>query len=111
MRIKKGISILLALVLTTCLCTSMAFATEQAPLHKHGSTEGASVSQEVDVADNSSPSMSTNFNMYCHPDPVANNLPNMGDMGFELENLLMMTMAVGVMYLATSRFAYQKDTP
>ena len=66
----------------------------------------ATVSDEVDTADNSDPHMGTTYYMYLAPDIVATNPPDMGVSGPSTDALILLAVAVGCAYLCVSAYAH-----
>ena len=66
----------------------------------------ATVSDEVDTADNSDPHMGTTYYMYLAPDIVATNPPDMGVNGPSTDALILLAVAVGCAYLCVSAYAH-----
>ena len=82
-----------------------AFA-EELPVER-ATENSATVSDEVDTADNSDPHMGTTYYMYLAPDIVATNPPDMGVSGPSTDALILLAVAVGCAYLCVSAYAHE----
>lgn len=100
----RVLCVLLALAAALSLTMVTAFA-EELPVEK-ATENSATVSDEVDTADNSDPHMGTTYYMYLAPDIVATNPPDMGVSGPSTDMLLLLAVAVGGVYLCVSAYAY-----
>ena len=108
---KSFSAIILSLMMTVALTVTSAWAQdsgwkdpEEIP---KGSAQSAYVSEEVDIAVGTDPTMSTYAYIYIPPDPVSNDSPNMGNMGIRLEVLLSAALLTGTAYLIVSKYAYE----
>ena len=112
MKIKfsKTMSLLLALIMTFALCTTTALAVEkECPIPK-ASKDGATVSEEVDSthSEKGDNEIGTTFYMYIPPDPIVDPIPDMGDLGYDLDILVISAIGVGLAYIVVSRYAYSQ---
>lgn len=111
--LEKGFLLVLSVLLAFAVCAAAAvpaFAADAHPGISHGTKGGASVSEEVDTAQNTDPSMGTMFCMYLEPDAITVvDTPKMGDNGIEPTYLLMAAICCGVAYLCCN--AYAGSTP
>lgn len=82
----RALCVLLALVAALSLTMVTAFA-EELPVER-ATENSATVSDEVDTADNSDPHMGTTYYMYLAPDIVATNPPDMGVSGPSTDALI-----------------------
>lgn len=104
---RKVSAIFLTLSLALCTCVTCAFA-EELPVEIPGPGE-ATVSDEVDKADNYDPNMGTQFYMYIPPDVVANDYPQMSDTGIATQWLLLGALVCGLGYLGATAYAANKE--
>ena len=104
---RKALTGLLTLALALGTCTVCAFA-EELPVEIPGPGE-ATVSDEVDTANNYDPNMGTQFYMYIPPDVVANDYPQMSDTGIATQWLLCGALACGLGYLGATAYAANKE--
>ena len=95
----RALCVLLALVAALSLTMVTAFA-------ERATENSATVSDEVDTADNSDPHMGTTYYMYLAPDIVATNPPDMGVSGPSTDALILLAVAVGCAYLCVSAYAH-----
>ena len=100
----RALCVLLALVAALSLTMVTAFA-EELPVER-ATENSATVSDEVDTADNSDPHMGTTYYMYLAPDIVATNPPDMGVSGPSTDALILLAVAVGCAYLCVSAYAH-----
>ena len=100
----RALCVLLALVAALSLTMVTAFA-EELPVER-ATENSATVSDEVDTADNSDPHMGKTYYMYLAPDIVATNPPDMGVSGPSTDALILLAVAVGCAYLCVSAYAH-----
>ena len=105
---KLLVACLTALPLVLVVATPIAFADDVTlPEGLDRATEnGATVSDDLDRADNYKPSMGTEYFMYMAPDPDVNDVPQMGDTGLNTMNLMLGALIVGAAFLVTQHYAY-----
>lgn len=101
MKFKNFISVIMGIILAIRL--TPALAEETHPI-KHGTATEATISEEVDTADNYDNEMSTEVYMFI-PAPEIKNIPNMGDCGIDISLLCTVTIALGLAYLGCNRYA------
>lgn len=92
-------------------CSAMIFpvlADDSLPIEK-ASEQGATISNEVDVASNTKPHMASDFFMYIPPDPVYE-VPKMGDSRLSREQLIVSALAIGFCYLGVQAYANKTQT-
>lgn len=94
----------IAIILIAGLFTVSAFAAENHPMD-HGTTSDAAVSDEVDRTEGLDNRVSTKFFIHIPADPVSEDIPNMGDIGVDLDQLLLITIGVGIAYLICNHYA------
>ena len=99
---------LTALFMVLMMATPVALADDVTlPEGLDRATEnGATVSDEVDRANNTKPSMGTEYFMYLAPDPDVHDIPKMGDTGFNTRYLMLGALFVGAAFLVVQRYAY-----
>ncbi len=99
---KKTLISILTVIISFSIISISAYAKEL-PVEIPSSNQ-ASVSKEVDIAQNTKPNMGTDIFMYIPPDVIENDIPNMGDNN-TVEFPMIISILSGSSYLALSFIA------